>query len=107
MLGNGWRLSSQKTIVEGAFLKFNSILNLLFGLACIAAVCFAVWDWKRTLLSIVFLLLVSIAPSAILYVVAFLFAIIKYWSPPKAHRAAWDIAKHAFTGIFDKVNGQV
>lgn len=88
-------------------MKFNSILILLFGLACIAAVCFAVWDWKRTLLSVVFLLLVSIVPSAILYVVAFLFAIIKYWSPRKAHFAAWDIAKHVFTGIFDKVNGQV
>lgn len=88
-------------------MTFKSILIWLFALACIAAVCFAVWDWKRTLLGGVFLLIVSIVPSAILYLVAFSFGIIKYWSPRKAHYAAWDIAKQVFTEIFDKVNGQV
>jgi hypothetical protein len=88
-------------------LKFNLSLTWLFVLAFIAAVCFAVWDWKRTLISVVVLVLVTIIPSTILYLVAFSFAFIKYWSPRKAHYAAWDIAKHLFTEIFDKVNGQV
>ncbi len=76
-------------------------------MALIVAACFAVGDWKLTLLGATLLLLISMTPSAIRYFIAFIFAFIQYRSIRKAHCAARNIAKDLFVGIFDKLNGEV
>jgi hypothetical protein len=80
------------------------IANLLVWLFIGVCIWFAVASWKNFLLFLALVVAIAVVLSTALYSLAFVLGIAKFRSVTKAHHAAWDIFKHCFAEVLNRLN---
>jgi hypothetical protein len=67
------------------------------------ALLFAIWDWRTLVVPILVIVAISLILATLFYILAFCLALFKYRSFTKSHHVAWDIWKHCFFAILDRL----